>query len=461
MREPGRFSLERIVAAVSNRRVSFTAAVLALVAALALGREAISEIPEVVEAGYGYDAQLRATHLNRSLVTHSLPVTFVDVDDEALNAWSDATRTTPRAKIAALIERLAAQHPSAIFVDFDLSGVMALPGDTDLAKTLETYPRNGPPLLLTRAMRSLPCPEGVCSASACAAAIQSKLEASPFEDAVSKNPNVRWVSSLFAADGDGVVRSWRLWDLACKEGKIAAIPSPQLAALALAEPDRAGAAKLDGYLTYAAQHAQGLPVVQPDWPKNAGAHKALIPFLIEGASHERVSGWMGDRGFRYQRVRALSLLGGEVADTAIRDRVVVLGASYGPDTFKTPFGTMPGSALIANAVAVAPAILDTQPVSAFFLFIVSFLIAIAYAVIAKTLRAIPAGFVILALSYVWLSLATYWLNPADAVQTVSYALVMLGAFLAIESAIEILLELPSHGLSAFLRTRSGSGPSQH
>jgi CHASE2 domain-containing sensor protein len=187
----------------------------------------------------------------------------------------------------------------------------------------------------------------------------------------------------------------------------------------------------------------------------------LIPFLIEGASHERVSGWMGDRGFRYQRVRALSLLNGEVADTAIKDRVVVLGASYGPDTFKTPFGTMPGSALIANAIAVAPAILDTQPVSAFFLFVVSFLLATAYAVIAKTLRAIPAGFAILALSYVWLSLATYWLNPADAVQTVSYALLMLGAFLAIESAIEILLELPSHGLSAFLRTRSGSGPSKH
>ena len=188
MGEPGRFSLERIVASVANRRVSFIAAVLALIAALALGREAISEIPEIVEAGYGYDAQLRATHLNRSLVTHSLPVTFVDVDDEALNAWADATRTTPRAKIAALIERLSAQHPSAIFVDFDLSGAMTSAGDTDLAKTLDTYPRNGPPLLLTRAMRSLTCPEGVCSASACAPATQSKLEASPFEETVSKNP---------------------------------------------------------------------------------------------------------------------------------------------------------------------------------------------------------------------------------------------------------------------------------
>ena len=461
MGEPGRFSLERIAAAVSNRRVSFIAAVLALIAALALGRESISAIPEIVEAGYGYDAQLRATHLNRSLVTHSLPVTFVDVDDEALNAWADATRTTPRAKIAALIERLAAQHPSAIFVDFDLSGAMNSAGDTDLAKSLDTYPRNGPPLLLTRATRYLTCPEGVCSASACATATQNKLEASPFEETVSKNPNVRWVSSLFAADGDGIVRSWRLWEPACKEGKIAAFPSPQLAALALAGPERAGAAKLDDYLAYAAQQAQGIPAAQPVWPKNADAREALIPFLIEGASHERVSGWMGDRGFRYQRVRALSLLNGEVADTAIKDRVVVLGASYGPDTFKTPFGTMPGSALIANAIAVAPAILDTQPVSAFFLFVVSFLLATAYAVIAKTLRAIPAGFAILALSYVWLSLATYWLNPADAVQTVSYALLMLGAFLAIESAIEILLELPSHGLSAFLRTRSGSGPSKH
>lgn len=461
MGEPGRFSLERIVAAVANRRVTFIAAVFALVAALVLGPGAISEIPEIVEAGYGYDAQLRATHLNRSLVTHSLPVTFVDVDDEALNAWSDATRTTPRAKIAALIERLAAQHPAAIFVDFDLSGAMSSAGDADLAKTLGTYPRNGPPLLLTRAIRPLDCPEGICGANACARPIQSKLEASPFEEAVAKNSKIRWVSSLFDAGGDGIVRSWRLWEPACKEGKIGAIPSPQLAALALAGPERAGAAKLDAYLAYAAQEAQGIPAVQPDWPKNGNAREALIPFLIEGASHERVSGWTGDHGFRYQRVPALSLLNGEVADTAIKDRVVVLGASYGTDTFKTPLGTMPGSALIANAVAVAPAILDTRPVGAVFLFLLSFLLAALYAIIAKTLRAIPAGFVILALSYVWLSIATYWLNPADAVHTVSYALVMLGAFLAIESAIEILLELPGHRLSAFLRTRSGSGSSKH
>ena len=84
-----------------------------------------------------------------------------------------------------------------------------------------------------------------------------------------------------------------------------------------------------------------------------------------------------------------------------------------------------------------------------------------YAVLAKTLRAIPAGFVILALSYIWLSLTTYWLNPADSVQTISYALLLLGAFLAIESILEILIELPRHGLSALLRARGGKEPSGH
>ncbi|MEZ5900356.1 MAG: CHASE2 domain-containing protein [Hyphomicrobiaceae bacterium] len=461
MSEPGHFSLERVVAAVANRRVSFISATLVLIAALIFGREAMSEIPEIVEAGYGYDAQLRATHLSRSLATHSLPVTFVDVDDEALNAWGDATHTTPRAKIAALIERILSKNPAAIFVDFDLSGAMSSPGDTDLAKALDAYPRNGPPLLLTRALRSISCPDGVCRANSCVPATQSNLQSSPFEGAVAGNANMRWVSSLFAADGDGVVRSWRLWEPACEKGKITVIPSPQLAALALAEPESAGAGKLETYLDYAAQEAQGIPAIRPDWPKNPKARNALIPFLIKGGSQEHVSGWTDDRGFRYQRIRAFNLLHGEIAETAIKDRVVVLGASYGPDTFKTPFGTMPGSALIANAIAVAPAILNTQPVSTFLLFLISFLLATAYATVAKTLRAIPAGFVILALSYVWLSLATYWLNPADAVHTVSYALLMLGAFLAIESAIEILLELPSNGLSAVLKTRSSGASSKH
>lgn len=461
MGEPGRFSLERLVAIAANRRVSLVAAAVAIAVAVALGRETISEIPEIVEASYGYDAQLRATHLNRSILTGSLPVTFVDVDDEALQAWADATRTTPRSKIGELITRLAAKKPSVIFVDFDMSGALQGPGDEELGKALAAYPNDAPPLLLTKALTPLSCPKGICSASACPSAPAGSLDVSPFEHTVAKSSNIHWVSSLFAPDGDGVVRSWRLWEPTCKEGKISVLPSPQLAALSFASSGHPDASKLHRYLAYAAMKAQGIEALKPDWPKNAEARQALIPFLIRGSSKERVSGWMGDQGFRYQRVRAINLLRDDVADTAIAGRAIVVGASYGPDSFKTPFGTMPGAALIANAVAVAPAVLEVEPSSSVLLFLLSLALTTLYAVLAKTLRAIPAGFVILALSYIWLSLTTYWLNPADSVQTISYALLLLGAFLAIESVLEILIELPRHGLSALLRARGGKEPSGH
>jgi hypothetical protein len=80
------------------------------------------------------------------------------------------------------------------------------------------------------------------------------------------------------------------------------------------------------------------------------------------------------------------------------------------------------------------------------------ILALIYGAIAKTFRAIPAALVIGAFSFVWLSAATNWLNPADAVNTVSMALMTLGAFLALESVIEILSDLwEGRGLSAFLR----------
>ena len=92
---------------------------------------------------------------------------------------------------------------------------------------------------------------------------------------------------------------------------------------------------------------------------------------------------MGASGFRYQRVRALSLLADQVAETAIANRVVVIGASYGDDKFKTPFGVMPGSALLANAIAVAPAVLNTPPGSPVFLFLLTLALAVAYGLIAE------------------------------------------------------------------------------
>ena len=81
MSEPGRFSLEKLAEELPLRPATFLAGFLALLAALILSRDDISEIPEMVEAKFGYDSQLRATLKNRSIATAGLPVTFVAVDD--------------------------------------------------------------------------------------------------------------------------------------------------------------------------------------------------------------------------------------------------------------------------------------------------------------------------------------------------------------------------------------------
>jgi hypothetical protein len=112
---------------------------------------------------------------------------------------------------------------------------------------------------------------------------------------------------------------------------------------------------------------------------------------------------------------------------------------------------MPGAALMANAISVAPAVLANAPRHRTVV-VLMLILALIYGAIAKTLRAIPAAIVIGAFSFVWLSVATYWLNPADAVSTVSMALMTLGAFLALESVIEIVFDVyEGKRLSAFLR----------
>ena len=465
MAEPGRYSLEKIVAALPTGRATIAAAALAILALLALSREAIRAIPELIETGFGYDAQLRATHKSRSLVTGGVAVTFIDVDDAALREWSDATRTTPRSKIAGLISRLTQNEnkPSLIFVDFDMSGTAPAGGDAELAAVLETYPQNAPPLLLTRAINLVACPNGKCSKDHCTKHGVSSVDPSPFDGLVPTRNNIRWVSSIFVPDDDGVVRSWRLWEHVCQGGVPTVLPSPQLVVAALSGTPAAGREKLDHYLKYVADEGtkQG-STEQVDWPANSNAREALIPFLIGGSAEARVSDWTGASGFRYQRVHAASLLAGQVAETAIAGRVIVIGASYGDDKFKTPFGVMPGSALLANAIAVAPAVLNSRPGSPVFLFLLTLALAVAYGLVAKTFRAIPAAVIILTFSYLWLSLATYWLNPADAVHTVSFALVILGAFLAMESVIEIGWDLfAGEGPRALLRSRKASAPAEH
>ena len=449
MSEPGRFSLEKLVSALPFGRLTLFAAALAGIAACVMSRETLTKIPELVETSYSYDAQLRATLGSRSYVsegkvTDDIGVTFVDVDAAALNAWSDATHTTPRNRIVELLNLLVDENPALIFIDFDLSGSSAGNGDEALRTFLTTYNADKPPLLLTREIDTPVCAGSDCSKPTCAAApmedkpgTPNSINVLPFEIAAGKKSNVFWVSSAFSPDHDGVVRSWRLWDEVCRNGNIEIWPSPQLVAAALAGQSLAkGKARLDAYLKTrtADEQDQG---ARSAWPLNGNARDVFVPFLIGGSQQSRVSDWRGAAGFRYQRVSAMSLIDHQVAIQALNGRAIVVGASYGSDKFATPFGVMPGATLISNAIAVAPAVLNHPPAPKILVQALTLVLFAAYAIIAKLFKALPAALVILALSYVWLSLATSLLNPADAVQTTSTALVILGVFLAIDTLLEM------------------------
>ena len=476
MSEEGRFSLEMLVSNLPIGLATAVAGALAIFAAFHFDRETLSKIPELFDVNIGYDNQLRATADSRAKSTKGLAVTLVDVDDAAIQKWSSVTRTTPRDQIAALIEKLRTKKPKLIFIDFDLSGDASDAGDEQLKKVLAAYPQDAPPLLLTRSLEPIPCRDGECeSYKKCpppeATPPAGKLpEGKPaaekprtiFESSAGK-ANIIWVASVFSPDGDGVVRSGRLWEGVCRNGEPLLLPSPALVATALADKDAAGMACLSAFL---GRHGKtDLPATgecKKSWPVNESAYAELVPFIIGGPSQTRISDWLSANELRYQRVRATSVLDQvhdeQVAPSAFADRVVLVGASYGPDKFETPLGVLPGVAVIANSVAVAPVVLDVPPrhISRA---ILALLLGIIYISVAKPFRALPAAVIIFALSYGWFLVSPYiYLSAADAVNVLSKSLGLLAVFLAIESLLEIAIDwYKGKGIRALMRTRHEPG----
>jgi CHASE2 domain-containing sensor protein len=467
MSEQGRFSLEMIVSNLPIGLGTVVAGALAVFAAFHFDRETLGKIPELFDVNIGYDSQLRATADSRAKATKGLAVTLVDVDSAAVEKWNPVTRTTPRDRIAAIIEKLRTKKPKLIFVDFDLSGEASDSGDDELRTVLSNYPDDAPPLLLTRSLQPIHCPEGECETyKSCppAEAAQKPQEGEPaaktvptiYESTAGK-ANIIWVASVFSPDGDGVVRSSRLWEAVCRNGEPVLLPSPALVATALAEKEPAGMGCLAAFL---GRHGKSdLPPggeCKRSWPVNTSAYAELIPFIIGAPSQTRISDWLTANELRYQRVRASSVLDEvrdeQVAPSAFEDRVLLVGASYGADKFETPLGVMPGVAVIANAVAVAPVVLDVAP-RYVLRAILTLVLGVIYISIARSFRALPAAAIIFALSYGWFLLSPYiHVSAADAVNVLGKSLGLLAVFLAIESLLEIAIDwYKGKGVRALMR----------
>jgi CHASE2 domain-containing sensor protein len=143
------------------------------------------------------DRMIRLAQRTTGVVHNATPFVFIDIDDATWAAWGHKL-ITPRDRIAALIDHAAASKPALILVDIDLSwpsGDQA--GDDALKKFVEGYGDAQPPLLLIRPLKNPPRDNST--------QLPKRRRTVVENDQTDLGRSVKWVSSQFERDGDGVV----------------------------------------------------------------------------------------------------------------------------------------------------------------------------------------------------------------------------------------------------------------
>lgn len=317
------------------------------------------------------DAMIRALGPSAAPAPGAPAFVFVDIDDASWQAWGDPL-VTPRDRLRAMLAQATAAGAAAVVVDVSLvrSGAVRAeertPADDSLRSWLARY--DGPtPIVLARALE--PSGDGL------PALRRSFLEAD------GSRPRVTWATVGFSEDGDGIVRRWRLWERACDAGQPVALPSVQLAVLALRTGAGARAALDDALATRVGR--QGCSPDEPGASAAGGGHESpltLGPHRLTFADEplaQRIRyamPWRLAPGDAYREValpdgrrvpRLVAISAAALADAAadsgsaaasaalLAGRVVVIGGSLGAlrDVFRTPLGPMPGALILANSIA--------------------------------------------------------------------------------------------------------------
>ena len=191
-------------------------------------------------------------------------------------------------------------------------------------------------------------------------------------------PRVFWGSPLFDRDSDLTIRRWRLWERACVNDVIAAVPSVQLLVAALVQPvrveDALGGLEQSLRLSKQAPCSEEPDLITPQLQLEhlrvdladkefgqrivfaLGTQHAVSPMVPLASSAEG-----SRRKTREEEVRLLEVISAsrltntqkESFDPALfRDRIVVIGASYqdSGDIHATPAGPMAGAVMIINSI---------------------------------------------------------------------------------------------------------------
>jgi hypothetical protein len=338
------------------------------------------------------DKMIRLAEATTASLDKSPAFVLVDIDNATWQSWHTPL-ITPRDKLAGLIQRIASYRPMLIIVDVDLSfpgGTPIAGADDPLKSYLAMYPPDAPPLLLVR---------NLVSPDEATGSLYPLSRPTDYDSATSPRPNIVWAAPRFEEDEDGKVRRWRLFEIACDNGRPAVVPSMHLAASLIARDalfgrspgdDQPLSARLASLVpaTCAKRPANPAPVTISHWPNDA-------PITVDDenvtarASQEEIRGrataedvrsriiyrvrWQDDAVALGPIVRlkgigptplvsvrpAKVVLDLPVATDAIAgtgpglaNRIVVISGSYADsgDWHRTPIGLMPGALLIVNAV---------------------------------------------------------------------------------------------------------------
>ncbi|MFK8252768.1 CHASE2 domain-containing protein [Ancylobacter terrae] len=393
---------------------------------------------------------------------NAIPVTLIDIDGPTMAALGNPPRA-PRDLLAGLIALGAAKRAGGIFLDMDTVRPDTPAGDAALTAFIAGYPADAPPLALARRLDTLS--EG--------GANRLVAEPSILDAATAGHANILWVTSVSRIDEDRVVRRWELSQTLCEGTGGITLPSPQLAAAAVAgSPPRplADVAAFTQARTRALCAGDGSPA--PAWPRNPDA-RAAIPFLIADGPDLAAPQFIR-RGGRdvplFRRVSARTLLtpvGAVVAPRAVADdllanRFVIIGSSHAEslDGHLTPIGYLPGALIVANAVATAPAVLSGRPLGTLGATLVALALFGLLTAITARLKALPAAIVVALAVLGSLALLGQIVAPTTAGDIVLAAFGMLAFFSTLEGVFGIAREWRRQGWRALLKPGKPVKPNQ-
>jgi CHASE2 domain-containing sensor protein len=388
---------------------------------------------------------------------NAIPVTLIDIDDAVMSKVGGVTRT-PRDLVAGLLALAAEKKAAGVFLDIDTAraGDSAM-ADQKLAHYLGSYSADAPPLGLARRVRDVQAGEGTVA-----------TDSSILDGVVAGHANILWLSSISRLDADQVVRRWTLSQTFCAGDAGHTLASPQLMAAAITSGRARPMDDIRMFLEAETRMKCGAaPDTRVDWPRNPDPG-AAIPFLFKdgpkGFSSETIER-AGESIRLFRRVSAALFTGEEgrpvatasVADELLENRFVIIGASHAEsmDGHATPIGFLPGSLIVANAVASAPAILSARPLGPMGATLIALACFGGLTLVTRHLKALPAAAIAALSVLALLMLLGRIFAPSTASDIVLAAFSMLAIFSMGEGFYSIGKDWRKQGWRACLKPPPG------